>query len=172
MGTKITAGTIKSKARDFTRLSGIEDDKFKICPTWVNNFKRRHGIRWGVWEGTELNDSDLDDDNPDGPDLVDELQVYAEETEKYCYMHAIDEAKERERLQDAQQAADVTNGALQNRRLFEDVSQICTIRCSLSCIPAVYRQRSQTDFCPAGESSHGSGDDVHQGATKGFLHGS
>ena len=46
---------IRSKAREVARQMEISDDKFKASSGWVENFKNRHGIRKGVWEGNGRN---------------------------------------------------------------------------------------------------------------------
>lgn len=84
---------------------GIGDDKFKASSGWVENYKHRHGIRKGIWEGKKTDADDFDADL-EVPDLSDELQVFSEESQKFCDMQEVEAAKEHEQLAHLKQEAD------------------------------------------------------------------
>lgn len=66
--TLISDVMIRTKAKEAAKMMNIGEDKFKASAGWVENFKHRHGIRKGVWEGknteiTILPPSDQNDDD-------------------------------------------------------------------------------------------------------------
>ncbi|THH27041.1 hypothetical protein EUX98_g7159 [Antrodiella citrinella] len=46
-----TDALIRDKAKEIARSMEWPDDKFKASSGWVENFKHRHGIRKGIWNG-------------------------------------------------------------------------------------------------------------------------
>lgn len=70
---------IRDQAKAVANSLGINSDKFKASPGWIENFKHRHGIRKGIWAGVpEI--PDLDDSSVlwDAPDLTDELYLFSQ----------------------------------------------------------------------------------------------
>lgn len=53
--TVLSDAMIRAKAKETARDLHIPDDKFKASSGWVENFKHRHGIRGGVWQGVGKN---------------------------------------------------------------------------------------------------------------------
>ncbi|KAI0041736.1 CenpB-DNA-bind-domain-containing protein [Auriscalpium vulgare] len=49
----LTDSVIRAKAKEVAKGMQIPDDKFKASSGWVENFKQRHGIRRGVYQGEE-----------------------------------------------------------------------------------------------------------------------
>lgn len=49
----ITDSSIRSKAREIANSLHIGDSQFKASSGWVDNFKRRHNIRKGVYHGLQ-----------------------------------------------------------------------------------------------------------------------
>ncbi|EIN12370.1 hypothetical protein PUNSTDRAFT_124253 [Punctularia strigosozonata HHB-11173 SS5] len=51
----LTDASIRQKAKEVARTMEIPEDKFKASSGWIENFKHRHGIRRGVWQGDGKN---------------------------------------------------------------------------------------------------------------------
>jgi len=106
---------------------GIGDDKFKASSGWVENYKHRHGIRKGIWEGKKIDGDDNYDVDLDAPDLVDELQVYSEESQKFIDMHEADAAKERKKHAQLKQEANVEQEMEQAHRDGEESTEVAAV---------------------------------------------
>jgi Tc5 transposase DNA-binding domain len=50
----ITDSSIRTKAREVAQALHISHNQFKASSGWVDNFKRRHNIRKGVYRGGQL----------------------------------------------------------------------------------------------------------------------
>lgn len=51
--TLLSDNLIRTKAKETARSLQIPDERFKASSGWVENFKHRHNIRKGVWQGHE-----------------------------------------------------------------------------------------------------------------------
>jgi hypothetical protein len=51
----LTDALIRNKARETAKNLDIPEEKFKASSGWVENFKHRHGIKRGVWQGDGKN---------------------------------------------------------------------------------------------------------------------
>ncbi|KAJ8587283.1 CenpB-DNA-bind-domain-containing protein [Rhizopogon salebrosus TDB-379] len=51
--TLLSDNLIRTKAKETARNLQIPDERFKASSGWVENFKHRHNIRKGVWQGHE-----------------------------------------------------------------------------------------------------------------------
>jgi hypothetical protein len=52
-----TDAMIRQKAKETAKKLHIPDNMFKASSGWVENFKHRHGIRGGIWNGDRANTS-------------------------------------------------------------------------------------------------------------------
>lgn len=50
----ISDNAIRAQAKEIAKALGILEEKFKASAGWVENFKTRHHIRGGVWQGREV----------------------------------------------------------------------------------------------------------------------